>query len=146
MIPELREALYTYLTIPGNDFITLLGDNLFHKRPLNDANFPYCTFEGTERDRTIDSSDKFITEEITFQIFDGANDKPKESAISMDRLELLVQYLDDLLDAKGKAFTVTNYSLIDIQQKLITPIPTSSNRVQGQILIYDFKLQKRRFP
>lgn len=145
MIPELRIGLFQRLTTPGTDFITRLGDNkVFHKRPLNNEDFPYCAFEQTYNERTIDSSYEYPVVEITFWIYDGANDGVKESTTSMTNLEYIAKYLDDLLDAQASQLTVPGYSVIDIKKKSETPAPTSSNEVQGTIIRYEFNLQKRR--
>lgn len=146
MIPELREALYQYLITPGNSFIAILGDGkLFHKRPLNNENFPYCTFEQTDRERSIDSSNKFETVVVTFSIYDGSNDGVRESTISADRLEQLVEELDNLLDLKDQSdFSVANYSLLDINRQGLIPAPSESNSVIGAFVSYTFLLQKGR--
>lgn len=145
MIVELRTPLYTYLKADANDFITLLGaDNLKHKRPLNDADFPYCVFEQIAKARTIDSGNTFPRPQITFSIYDGSNDGVDESTISMARVEQLVKYLDDLLDLKTDPFPVTGYKIISTRNVSVTPAPTVSNATHGVVVRYEFYLQKRR--
>lgn len=145
MIKVFRKSLYAYLIGGSNPFITLLGaGNLSYKHPIGDKDFPYCFFTDTSKGRSIDSGNKFIRGELTFMMYDGSNDKVKESTISADNLEDTVEALDDMLDLQENAFTVLGYSLVQLKQKSISGAPTVSNSVHGAKLVYNYTLQKVR--
>ena len=145
MIPQLRTAIYTYLTSGGNPFITLLGaGNLKHKHPRNNKDFPFCVFEETSRERFIDSGSKYIQGTLTFKIYDGSNDGVKESSISASNLEATVEALDTMLDLKDKSITISGYQFVNLKTKSITNAPTTTNAVHGAICKYEFILLKAR--
>jgi len=142
MIPELRAALNTYLTSGGNGFITALGDNLFHKHPISDQDYPFCVFTEETNSRAIDSGDKLIRTRITFRVYDGSDDGAKESYIYPDRAETIIDELDKLLDLA--TLTVDNYTFNLVKRIETKEIPTENNSVHGIKSTYEFHLQKSR--
>ena len=139
----MRQAIYTYLTT-SNDFITLLGSKLDYKRPLNDKDFPYCVYDITNGERSIDSHDKFPQLKLEFKIYDGSNDADEESTISSNKIEQLAYELDKMLDNKQNSITISNYHLVRIKQNNTIELPTSSNAVLGIRIVYDVTLQITR--
>jgi len=146
MIPELRQALYTYLTSGANPFITALGgaDNLHHRHPLNDKDYPYCIYKQGSNFRLLDSGNKIENVRVIFKVYDGSNDAVPESTVSPAVVEDIVQKLDNLLDLQQHSITISNYVFLVINRVNMIELPTESNSVQGIEVTYDIKLQIAR--